>query len=77
MGAAEASWWMRYSARRLGKADVFFVEEKEITVHTPSDAIANGIALVTEDRKADGFVGGMSIRNNITLASLKDIGGMV
>lgn len=56
-----------------------FVEEKEITVHTPSDAIANGIALVTEDRKADGFVGGMSIRNNITLASLKDIGryGMI
>ena len=34
---------------------------------------------MTEDRKADGFVGGMSIRNNITLASLKDIGryGMI
>lgn len=34
---------------------------------------------MTEDRKADGFVGGMSIQNNITLASLKEIGryGMI
>ena len=39
----------------------------------PEDAIREGLALVTEDRKLDGFVGGMSIEENITLASLKAI----
>ena len=43
------------------------------TIHhmrQPSDAIAAGIAFITEDRKAQGLVLGMSVRENITLAHL-------
>lgn len=50
-----------------------FMEGKEIFIRTPQKAIRAGIALVTEDRKEDGFIGGMSISQNITMASLKAI----
>jgi ABC-type sugar transport system ATPase subunit len=43
------------------------------TVHRmrePSDAIAAGVAFITEDRKAQGLVLGMNVRENITLAHL-------
>lgn len=40
-------------------------------VHSPSDAIDAGIAFITEDRKHQGLVLGMSVRENITLAHLK------
>lgn len=36
-------------------------------------ALAEGIAYVSEDRKKDGLVLGMSVGNNITLASLKQL----
>ncbi len=39
-------------------------------MHAPSDAIAAGIAFITEDRKAQGLVLGMTVRENITLAHL-------
>ena len=45
----------------------------EVLVHQPSDAIRARIALVTEDRKRDGFVPLMNIHENITLASLRRI----
>jgi D-xylose transport system ATP-binding protein len=37
------------------------------------EAIENGICMLSEDRKFDGFVGSMNIRENITLSSLKKI----
>lgn len=36
------------------------------------DAIAAGIAFITEDRKAQGLVLGMTVRENVTLAHLAD-----
>ncbi|MDB5094103.1 MAG: rbsA [Candidatus Eremiobacteraeota bacterium] len=41
-----------------------------VVVRSPSDAIRAGIALITEDRKAQGLVLGMSVRENTTLAHL-------
>jgi ABC-type sugar transport system ATPase subunit len=41
-------------------------------VKGPHDAIDAGLALVTEDRKAQGLVLGMSIRENVTLPHLAD-----
>ncbi len=38
---------------------------------TPSDAIAAGIAFITEDRKGQGLVLGMTVRENVTLAHLE------
>ena len=37
---------------------------------SPHDGIAAGIAFITEDRKAQGLVLGMTVRENITLAHL-------
>lgn len=39
-------------------------------IGSPAEALAMGIALVGEDRKRDGLVAGMSVRHNLTLASL-------
>lgn len=47
-----------------------FLEGREIKVKNPKDAIGHGIALLTEERKTDGLVGVLSIKQNITLASL-------
>jgi ribose transport system ATP-binding protein len=43
-----------------------------VRVRSPHDAIAAGIALITEDRKAQGLVLGMGVRENTTLAHLVD-----
>jgi len=46
---------------------------------SPSDAIAAGIGFVTEDRKSQGLVMGMSVRENATLVHLHEYarGGIV
>lgn len=47
------------------------MDGKPLSNRHPMQAIANGVGLVTEDRKADGIVGLMSIRQNLTLSNLK------
>ena len=47
-----------------------FLEGEEIKIHSPADAVREGIALLTEDRKAQGLVQGMSVKGNVSLASL-------
>ena len=42
-------------------------------IRTPSDAIERKLALLTEDRKAQGLLLEQSVSNNIVLASLKKI----
>lgn len=56
-----------------------YINGRKIKISQPSDAIKNGIALITEDRKTDGIVGCLSIRENIALPSLSDIshGGFI
>lgn len=46
---------------------------QEITVRQPGDAIRNRIGLVPEDRKGQGLVLMMSVKENTTLASLKKL----
>ena len=46
------------------------VEGRRAVVRDPRSAIDAGIALITEDRKAQGLVLGMSVRENVTLAHL-------
>ncbi len=53
---------------------------KEMTINRPKDAIDNGIAMLTEDRRATGIMGVLSIADNISIASLKkylDFGVMI
>ena len=49
----------------------FYLNDEPYIPTTPKNAIASGIGLVTEDRKADGIVGLLSIRQNLTLSNLK------
>lgn len=46
------------------------IEEKNIKISNPSDAIKNGIAFVTEDRKTEGLMLEKSLEENITIANL-------
>lgn len=48
---------------------------REITVNSSKDAIKNGLALITEDRKNYGVIHTANIRENMTLASLDKIAG--
>jgi ribose transport system ATP-binding protein len=61
-------------ARAIFGADP--IDSGEIQVHgqvrriaSPADAVENGIAYLSEDRKHFGLVTGMSVRDNVTMAS--------
>ena len=41
---------------------------KDVKISKPLDAMKNGIAYLPEDRKVDGIVGDLSVRDNIILA---------
>jgi len=47
-------------------------EGKELHIHRPKDAIDNGIALITEDRRARGIFGVLSVADNTAIASISD-----
>lgn len=47
------------------------IEGQPIKPNSPSDAMAKGMGLLTENRKSDGLVLPMSVRDNMTLASLR------
>ena len=47
------------------------LDGKELNISSPSDAIEEGICLLTEDRKEQGFVLGLSVRENFGLPNLK------
>ena len=56
-----------------------FLNDKEITIRRPTDAIASGIVLAPEDRKKDGLCVRLSVRENIALPNLDSLcgGGVV
>jgi len=54
-------------------ADIL-IDNKNITIHSPEDAISKGIAFVPENRKKDSLVLNMSVKNNLTLGLLKKLG---
>ena len=47
------------------------LKDKKISPKTPEGAIASGISLVPEDRKNQGLILDMTIKENITAASMK------
>ena len=46
------------------------LEGKHLDIHTPYDALKNGIGLVTENRRETGFFQNFSNKRNISIASL-------
>ncbi|MDR7314534.1 ATP-binding cassette domain-containing protein [Brevibacillus nitrificans] len=53
-----------------------FVDGKPVRVTRPIDAISAGIALVTEDRKEEGLVLSLSVRENISLPNLEKVSSL-
>jgi ribose transport system ATP-binding protein len=49
------------------------IDGKPVTFKSPQDAIARGIAYLTEDRKGDGIVPELSVRDNLTLVCLRTL----
>jgi ribose transport system ATP-binding protein len=49
---------------------------REVSPREPSDAIALGVGYCSEDRKADGIIPDMSVRENITLGILPRLTSM-
>ncbi|MCR4429195.1 MAG: sugar ABC transporter ATP-binding protein [Caldiserica bacterium] len=47
-----------------------FLDGREVFIKNPSDAIHQGIAYLTEDRKGDGLYLGMSVKDNLVAPSL-------
>jgi ABC-type sugar transport system ATPase subunit len=65
-------------ARCIFGADPFtsgriLVEGKRFQARSPQEAVSAGIALVTEDRKRDGIVMSCTIRDNVSLATLRQM----
>ena len=58
-----------FGAERLQRGEIRYDGEAR-SYRQPADAIADGIGLVAEDRKVDGIIPDMSIRENMTLALL-------
>ena len=48
-----------------------FIEGKLVRIHSPNDAIREGIALVAEDRRKDSLIPKLEMFKNITLPTLK------
>lgn len=48
-----------------------YIDQREVSIHSPEQAVKHKIGFITEDRKSQGLVLGMSIRENITLPILK------
>lgn len=50
-----------------------FIENKEISINCPEDAIKNGLIYLSEDRKNEGLVMKLNIKENMTISSLNYI----
>ena len=51
-------------------AGEIIVKGKKVQINSPADAIRNGLALLTEDRKLTGIMGVLPVRDNMMIASL-------
>ena len=56
--------------RQAGK---LYLEGKEVTINSPIEAIQHGLGFLSEDRKKNGFIWTMSIRENMTLVCLREL----
>ncbi len=54
-------------------AGEMLLEGEPLRIRSPRDAMARGIALLTEDRATTGLCRGLSIRANVTMPSLPDL----
>ena len=61
-----------YGAMAKTKGDIY-IDGERVKISNPEDGIRHGIGFLTEERKNDGYVGSMSIKENMTLTTLNEI----
>ncbi len=70
VGAGRTEILRSIAGADVPQAGIVQVDGAVIRIRKPSDGIKAGIAFITEDRKAQGLVLGMAVRENVTLAHL-------
>lgn len=60
-----------FGVDRLESGEIY-VDGQRLTLRSPADAIRAGLGLVPEDRKLLGLILDMSVRENVTLACLRE-----
>jgi galactofuranose transport system ATP-binding protein len=58
-----------FGADRIESGEIY-LEGKPLKLRSPGDAINAGLAFLSEDRKAEGIIPELSVRENLTLAAL-------
>lgn len=66
-------FWGLFGALGDSVAGAVTLEGQRLAIRSPQDAVRNGLALLTNDRKASGLVLSMSVTANIALASMKQL----
>lgn len=61
-----------YGALKRDSGEVL-LDGKLVNANTPKKALDSGIAYISEDRKGDGLVLGLSVKENMSLCSLSDL----
>ena len=75
MGAGRTELAMSVFGKSYGEniTGQTFIDGKEVHLNTVSQAIKNGLAYVTEDRKGNGLILSNPIKINTTLANLEEV----
>ena len=58
-----------FGADPIDAGEVFLAGQR-LTIHSPRDAVRQGLAYLSEDRKHDGLALKMNVAQNITLAHM-------
>ena len=59
-----------FGIRSHSQGQIFY-KGREMKINRPKDAIDQGVAMLTEDRRGSGIMGVLSVADNISIASLK------
>jgi inositol transport system ATP-binding protein len=60
-----------FGIKRIDTGEIV-IKGKKTAINSPADAIQNGLALLTEDRKLTGIMGVLPVRDNMMIASLRN-----
>ncbi|HKY04638.1 MAG TPA: sugar ABC transporter ATP-binding protein, partial [Blastocatellia bacterium] len=61
-----------FGADRMEEGELY-LEGNRLELRSPGDAIDAGLAFLSEDRKAEGIIPELSVRENLTLAALPEL----
>ncbi|MBV9737771.1 MAG: sugar ABC transporter ATP-binding protein [Candidatus Eremiobacteraeota bacterium] len=72
VGAGRTETLRAIAAADVPQSGEVDIRGHRLAAHSPRDSIRAGVAFITEDRKTQGLILGMTVRENITLAHLDE-----